>query len=202
MAARSARGRGNRRSLLTRLGISLGLIREKAAIIVVGLDNSGKTTLLRRLQAGLADAKADVSETAPTIGFGAESFRTGNVEFACFDMAGQEKYRPLWERYYTEAEGIIFVVDAADRMRMCVARDELETMLAHPDVVGKPQCPILFFANKVDLMEAMEPVEVMGELGLELIEKPWHICACSATTGMGVQSGVEWLAEQIKAAHK
>jgi ADP-ribosylation factor-like protein 6 len=194
--------RGKRRSLLTRLGISLGLIREKAAIIVVGLDNSGKTTLLKRLRVGLAEKATDVSETAPTIGFGAESFRTGNVEFACFDMAGQEKYRPLWERYYSDVEGVIFVCDAADRMRMCVARDELETMLGHADIVAKPQLPILFFANKVDLMEAMEPVEVMSELGLELIEKPWHICACSATTGMGVQSGVEWLAARIRKAHK
>ena len=193
-----------KQSLLTRLGMTLGLIRHKAAIIVIGLDNSGKTTLLKRLQAGVIGKTTALStETVPTIGFSAESFRAGNVEFACFDMAGQEKYRSLWERYYCDVEAVIFVCDAADRIRLCIARDELDTMLAHPDIASKSQLPILFFANKMDLLDAMEPADVMISLGLERIEdKPWHICACSATTGTGVQSGIEWLTDCIKGKFK
>ena len=30
--------------------------------------------------------------------------------------------------------------------------------------------------------------------GLErLLDKPWHICASNATTGEGLQEGIEWL---------
>ena len=44
-------------------------------------------------------------------------------------MSGQGKYRSLWEKYYEEAEAIIFVVDAADTLRFGVAKNELEILL-------------------------------------------------------------------------
>jgi len=48
-----------------------------------------------------------------------------------FDMSGQAKYRNLWEHYYTDTDAVIFVVDSADAVRMCVVKDELNTILAH-----------------------------------------------------------------------
>jgi hypothetical protein len=35
------------------------------------------------------------------------------------------------EHYYAECEGIIFVIDSAEAVRMCVVKDELDTLLAH-----------------------------------------------------------------------
>lgn len=35
------------------------------------------------------------------------------------------------EHYYSEAEGIIFVIDSAEAVRICVVKDELDTLLAH-----------------------------------------------------------------------
>lgn len=46
-------------------------------------------------------------------------------------MSGQGKYRNLWENYYTDAEAVIFVVDSEDRLRISVARNELEVLLEH-----------------------------------------------------------------------
>lgn len=34
----------------------------------------------------------------------------------------QGRYRSLWEKYYTDVQAIIFVVDSTDRIRMCVAK--------------------------------------------------------------------------------
>ena len=31
-------------------------------------------------------------------------FKEAKIDFTCFDMSGQGKYRPLWEKYYEEAE--------------------------------------------------------------------------------------------------
>jgi hypothetical protein len=50
---------------------------------------------------------------------------------AVFSVSGQGRYRNLWEHYYAEAEGIIFVIDSAEAVRMCVVKDELDTLLAH-----------------------------------------------------------------------
>ncbi len=59
--------------------------------------------------------------------------------------------------------------------------------------------PILFFANKMDVREAMSSVKVSQTLGLErIMDKPWHICASNAVTGEGLHEGVEWLTSQIR----
>ena len=44
-------------------------------------------------------------------------------------------------------------------MRMVVAKDELDLILQHPDITGR-KVPILFFANKMDLRDALTSVKV------------------------------------------
>eukprot|EP00088_Acartia_fossae_P019220 TRINITY_DN21189_c0_g1_i1.p1 TRINITY_DN21189_c0_g1~~TRINITY_DN21189_c0_g1_i1.p1 ORF type:complete len:140 (+),score=29.19 TRINITY_DN21189_c0_g1_i1:215-634(+) len=55
-----------------------------------------------------------------------------NVGFTAFDMSGQGRYRNLWEHYYRDCQGVIFVVDSSDRLRMVVAKDELDMLLQVP----------------------------------------------------------------------
>lgn len=38
-----------------------------------------------------------------------------NVGFTAFDMSGQGRYRSLWEHYYRDCQGIIFVIDSSDK---------------------------------------------------------------------------------------
>ena len=53
----------------------------------------------------------------------------------------------------------MFVVDASDRLRMVVAKDELDMLLQHPDIRAR-KLPILFFANKMDMKDSMSSVKV------------------------------------------
>merc|ERR1719413_80874 len=96
----------------------------KVRIVVVGLDNSGKTTVLNALK-----PKKATLETVPTVGFSTEEFQKHGINFCAFDMSGQSRYRNLWEHYYGDVEGIIVVVDATDSLRFAVVKDELQTML-------------------------------------------------------------------------
>ena len=48
-------------------------------------------------------------------------------------------------RYYSEAHGLIFVVDAADPERLDEARAVLHQLLGHPDLSS---IPLLLLANK------------------------------------------------------
>lgn len=77
-----------------------------------------------------------------------EEFAKNNINFTIYDMSGQGRYRSLWEHYYADAQAIIFVLDSTDRIRMCVAKDELDQLLNHPSI-KESNCPLLFFANKV-----------------------------------------------------
>ena len=71
----------------------------------------------------------------------------------------------MWEMYYADATAVIFVIDSADRLRMAVAKDELETILTHEDI-NKNNAVFLFFANKSDLPNSCSAVEVAQLLDL------------------------------------
>tara|TARA_B110000305_G_C19067161_1_gene459881 strand:+ start:235 stop:480 length:246 start_codon:yes stop_codon:yes gene_type:complete len=81
-------------------------------------------------------------------------------------MSGQNKYRDLWEQYYDASEGIIFVVDSADKIRIKVAKNELDLILQNQSLKLR-EVPIVIFANKMDLTLSMSAHEVAVQLELD-----------------------------------
>ncbi|CAG0910685.1 unnamed protein product, partial [Cyprideis torosa] len=176
--------------LFDKLVAYLGKFKSRdCGVVVVGLDNSGKTTILNHLKLPEQRDAAIV----PTVGFTVQQFRYKGINFTAWDMSGAGKYRALWEHNYKSAMGVIFVVDSSDKLRMVVAKDELDLLLDHPDIKSR-QVPLLFFANKMDLRDALSSVRISQELGLDRIaDKPWNICASNAITGEGLLDGINWL---------
>mgnify|MGYP001791182277 FL=1 len=66
----------------------------------------GKTTIINHLK----PPEAKTRDIVPTVGFAVESFATKTLKFNAFDMSGQGRYRNLWEHYYKDCHGIIFVI--------------------------------------------------------------------------------------------
>lgn len=180
---------------LDKLSSVFGMKKKEASILILGLDNSGKTTIINKLK----PAKCQSTDIVPTVGFTVEkvAMAQSGLNFTIFDMSGQGRYRNLWEHYYKDAQAIVFVIDSSDKLRMVVAKEELDTLLEHQHLNCK-RIPILFFANKMDLRDSLTPVQTSNLLKLEeLREKPWHICASNALTGEGLHEGMEWLTEQL-----
>lgn len=92
--------------------------------------------------------QASTFEVTPTVGFQVEEFAKNNLHFTVYDMSGQGRYRSLWEHYYADVQAIIYVIDSTDKIRMCVAKEELDQLLNHEDI-KRSKAPILFYANKV-----------------------------------------------------
>lgn len=86
--------------------------------------------------------------TIPTVGFNVETVTYKNVKFNVWDVGGQDKIRPLWRHYYTGTQGLIFVIDCADRDRIDEARQELHRIINDREM---RDAIILIFANKQDL---------------------------------------------------
>ncbi|XP_031137717.1 ADP-ribosylation factor-like protein 6 isoform X4 [Sander lucioperca] len=180
--------------LLDKLSGWLGLRKKEVNVLCLGLDNSGKTTIINQLK----PSNKPAPDIVPTIGFNIEKFKSSSLSFTVFDMSGQSRYRNLWEHYYKESHAIIFVIDSGDKLRMVVAKEELDTLLNHEDIRSK-KIPVLFFANKTDLRDAMSSVKVSQMLSLENIkDKPWNICASNAIKGEGLQEGLDWLQDHMK----
>ena len=166
-------------------------------ILILGLDNAGKTTILYKLQLG------EVIETVPSkhytaIGFNVETIVYHNLKLQVWDLGGQGNIRPFWRCYYPNTSGIVYVVDSADRDRIDLCRNELVTLLQEEDL---KTVPLLIFANKQDLPNPMSHTEVSERLGLvNLKTRQWSIFGSSAVRGDGVAEGMDWLVSVLKAS--
>ena len=108
-----------------------------------------------------------------------------------WDIGGQREIRPYWKNYYENTDGIVYVVDSADDMRLKECADELVSLMAE-ELLAK--VPVLVYANKQDLETACDAEEITDALKLEDIkERQWTIQACSAMTKEGLSDGMEWL---------
>ncbi|XP_065656235.1 uncharacterized protein LOC124814351 isoform X1 [Hydra vulgaris] len=165
----------------------------RARILLLGLDAAGKTTILYKLK-----LNENVS-TIPTIGFNVEEVTpVKNVTFTMWDVGGQEKIRPLWRHYYQGSEGLVFVVDASDVLRIQEAREELFSVLKDEGIGNG--IPAVILANKQDLPNALKSWELIDKMRLkELSGNPWHVQEMCALTGDGLYEGIQKLADMVKA---
>jgi len=158
-------------------------------VIIVGLDNAGKTTILYQFLMG------EVVQTTPTIGSNVEEVRWKNIQFCMWDIGGQESLRKDWSTYYATAEFLIFVIDSTDRERLHVSKSELYNMLANEEL---RHASLLVFANKQDVKGSMTMSELSEQLNLTSIrDHGWHLQACCALSGEGLYQGLEWLAQRV-----
>jgi len=88
------------------------IVKREMRILMLGLDNSGKTSILYQLKLG------QPKRTVPTIGFNVETLEYKNIAFTVWDVGGQEKLRALWRHYFAATQALIFVVDSSDRARL------------------------------------------------------------------------------------
>ena len=77
-------------------------------VVLIGLENSGKTTLINQLSLGQA------LPTAPTIGLNVKNLKKGGVNMKVWDIGGQVQYRSEWGRYTKGCDVILFMVDASN----------------------------------------------------------------------------------------
>ena len=92
----------------------------------------------------------------------------------------------------------IYVIDSADTRRLEEAGAELASLLEEEKLAG---VPLLIFANKQDLLSAASPDEITTTLNLsDIKDRSWQIQACSAKTGDGLSSAMEWIVGEIGAS--
>eukprot|EP01136_Pigoraptor_vietnamica_P007906 Opistho-1_new@42594 len=162
---------------------------EEYKVIITGLDNAGKTTILYQLLMN------EVVVTSPTIGSNVEEVQYKNIHFVMWDIGGQESLRSSWATYYANTRCVVLVIDSTDRERLSITKEELYRMLAHEDL--RRAC-LLVYANKQDVKGSMSAAEISTQLNLTSIkDHGWHIQACCALTGEGLYQGLDWVAAQV-----
>ena len=166
------------------------IVKREMRILMLGLDNSGKTSILYRLKLG------QPKRTVPTIGFNVETLEYKNIAFTVWDVGGQEKLRALWRHYFASTQALIFVVDSSDRARLHEAAEELHRLIKEEELSN---ALLLVLANKQDLPGACNAAELAEEMHLypPYISKSCYIQSCCATSGEGLHEGLDWLSSNM-----
>lgn len=159
-------------------------------ILMVGLDNSGKTTIVLHING------EDTSVISPTLGFNIRTINYQKYTLNIWDVGGQKTIRSYWRNYFEETDGLVWVVDSSDIRRLDDCRMELHNLLKEERLSGSS---LLVLANKQDIKGALTPDEITKVLKLDALDKTrhWEIVGCSAYTGQGLKEGFDWLVQDI-----
>ncbi|XP_076810407.1 uncharacterized protein LOC143453131 [Clavelina lepadiformis] len=168
-----------------------GFIDNPVQVCMLGLDSAGKTTVLYRLK-----LKESVS-TIPTVGFNVETIEPcDGLTLTVWDVGGQGNLRSLWKPYYQSCDGLVYVVDSADKARFKEAKEVLFRILGSSDMT---RVPVLVFANKQDLPGSVAAVKLAEELELTAsLTNPWYIQSCCALTADGLADGFTMFSDMLK----
>ena len=150
------------------------LFAKEKKIVICGLDNAGKSTLVSFLQ------KGTFVKHTPTMGKELTKLEVQGVPINLMDMGGQKDFRDMWLGELSNASCVIFMIDAYARERFNEAKNELWKLSS----VFKKK-PLIVLTNKND----MNPVASMGDiikaLDLHKIDT-FEIIPISCKTGFGI----------------
>jgi len=166
--------------------------KQEMEITLVGLQSAGKTTLLSAISDGKLSAEKD---TIPTIGLNTKKVTKGAVTIKLWDIGGQPRFRPMWERYCRGVNSIVYVVDAADPSMFESSKACLHDLLSKPALAN---IPLLVLANKNDLPGAVDERAVGAALDLATIASTGREVTCysiSAKRVVNIDVTLSWLTQ-------
>ncbi|KAH7313408.1 P-loop containing nucleoside triphosphate hydrolase protein [Stachybotrys elegans] len=187
--------------------------KEEYSVILLGLDNAGKTTFHEQVKSiFIPDAPAPKLKTVPTVGQNVSTISLPDMYLKLWDVGGQLSLRKLWQSYYASCHAIVFIIDSTDigdgnmehensgRLEEC--RLVLEDVLQHSDTEG---VPLLILANKQDREDCVETIRIKEGLVKKVMEgekgaaiRDSRVLSMSALTGDGVREAVDWLRTRVQ----
>ncbi|KAL1241697.1 ADP-ribosylation factor-like protein 13B [Trichinella pseudospiralis] len=175
--------------------------KRKITVAVLGLDNAGKTSLLKCL------SRESSGVSMPTIGFSKCVIQMRNYMVTFYDLGGSSGIRDIWKNYYAEIHGLIFVIDGSDWTRTEENRIVLGEVLNHEWIHGKP---LLVIINKHDLNPDVNELILAEQLQLRRFaynaQCPYTSTMCSAVKkcrrySRKLKKSIAWLLKQVEMNH-
>ena len=77
----------------------------------------------------------------PTLGFDIKTLEHRGFNLNFWDVGGQQTIRAYWRNYFEVTDGLIWVVDSADKWRLDTCRDELAALVVDEQLGGASASP-------------------------------------------------------------
>ncbi|WAR20026.1 ARL2-like protein [Mya arenaria] len=78
-------------------------MKQKEKEVRLGLDNAGKTTILKKFNG------EDIDTISPTLGFNIKTLEHRGYKLNIWDVGGQKSLRSYWRNYFESTDGLIWV---------------------------------------------------------------------------------------------
>ncbi|MHA1989789.1 MAG: ADP-ribosylation factor-like protein [Candidatus Hodarchaeales archaeon] len=164
--------------------------------LLLGLDNSGKSTLIEFLS-----SKKYKPNLRKTYGLIVSRMAIGTEELPIMflDVGGARVFQvSLWQSILDEQiKGVIYIIDSSDYERYDEQQVAFSLVLEDPDIEG---IPILILASKLDQVDDTSTVTARLTLALKLIEakidypdREISLIPISLKTGLNIDQVVEWV---------
>ena len=169
-------------------------------VVIIGLDNAGKTTLLERIKdLFIRNYRGiPVEKITSTVGLNVGKVDIGSSQLILWDLGGQQDLQSLWDKYYAECHGVVYVIDSSDPDSLAISAQIFKSVIRHADL---ETAPLLVLANKQDRMDALPLTVVEAAFGSSeenVGNRDYRIQRVSALKGEGVREGIEWLTHRIE----
>ncbi|XP_034442755.1 ADP-ribosylation factor-related protein 1 isoform X2 [Hippoglossus hippoglossus] len=124
--------------------------KDEYCVLILGLDNAGKTTFLEQTKTKFSKnyKGMNLSKITTTVGLNIGTIDMGKARLMFWDLGGQDELQSLWDKYYAESHGIIYVIDSTDEERLTESKEAFEKMINSEVLEG---VPLLVLANKQDV---------------------------------------------------
>ena len=161
---------------------------KQVSITFCGLDKAGKTTIVNYLITG------KFTETTPTTGVNREIMDFPNIQFNIYDLGGQVDFRPMWAEINEKSDGIIYVIDSSDFIRMDETKQLLHQVV---NIQTNKILPVLILLHKIDLPDRINRQDFIEQFELSNLEAYWACFETSAKTGEGLLQAFKWFIERF-----
>lgn len=163
----------------------LKLQSKQIQIVFLGLESSGKSTIVRHL------LNEPVGNVSPTNGFEIRPLQIQDVTISIYDVGGSQQNRSFWRNYFETSDVLIWVIDSTNRDKLEESRKELETLLQTDRMQSTP---LLIIATKQDCPEPLSLQEVSSFLGCTNDpRRQWNAISCGNNDFSQLEKGLRWI---------
>ncbi|ROK31089.1 Stathmin-3 [Anabarilius grahami] len=99
----------------------------------------------------------NLSKITTTVGLNIGTIDVGKARLMFWDLGGQEELQSLWDKYYAESHGVIYVIDSTDEERLGESKNAFEKMISSEVLEG---VPLLVLANKQDVENCLSVPDI------------------------------------------
>lgn len=164
-------------------------------LLILGLDNSGKSSFFQSIQKIFL--KKEKKKTETTVGLDICNIPFEKVSLTFWDLGGTKELRVLWTDFYSLANGLLFVIDSSDRKRIEEAKNVFSHVVSNKNI---KKIPISVLCNKTDLFDSMNVLLIQSIFNPVFESKCLSnvkIFCISAEKNQGIIEVLSWMIKRI-----